>query len=163
MHVEFSYEDYLWLDIQKHLLELEELTTDVTFTKIVYKELMLPKHLDDIITSGKFTKEKVVTSQYGDYFEFAPNTDRFVLQQVLEVLKFIKASAKESIIDAPKKFYYGSLLRNTIQDSRKPNYFINKQTKVIPEAYAKKTVRVSKYSKSDIHTQQKPSTVISKA
>ena len=163
MHVEFSYEDYLWLDIQKHLLELEELTTDVTFTKIVYKELLSPKHLDDIITSEKFIKEKAVTSQYGNYFEFAPNTDRFVLQQVLEVLKFIKTSAKESIIDAPKKFYYGSLLRNTNQDSRNPNYFINKQTKVIPEAYAKKTVRVSKYSKSDVHTQQKPSTVISKA
>ena len=85
MHVEFSYEDYLWLDIQKHLLELEELTTDVTFTKIVYKELLHPKYLDDTITSGKFTRENVVTSQYGDYFEFAQNTDRFVLQQVLEV------------------------------------------------------------------------------
>ena len=163
MHIEFAPEDYLWLEIQKHLIELEELTTDVTYRKIVYKELMSPKYLDDMLTSGKFAREKAVTSQYGDYFEFARNTDRFVLQQVLEVLKFIKASAKESIMDAPKKFYYGSLLRNTIQDSRKPNYFINKQTKVIPEAYAKKTVRVSKYSKTDVSTQQKPSTVISKA
>jgi len=163
MHVEFSYDDYLWLDIQKHLLELEELTTDVTFTKIVYKELMSPKYLDDMLTSGKFAREKAVTSQYGDYFEFARNTDRFVLQQVLEVLKFIKASAKETVIDTPKKFYYSSLLRTTIQDSRKPNLYSTKQTKVIPEAYVKKTVRVSKYSKPSMDLQKKPSTVVSKA
>ena len=106
MHVEFSREDYLWLEIQKHLLRLEELTTDVTYRKVVYKELMPKKYLDDIYTSAKEKhKDTVETLPFQD-LDFVKNTDRFVLQQVLITLKYIESVAKTKIIDKPQRFFY---------------------------------------------------------
>ena len=163
MHVEFSRDDYLWLEIQKHLLRLEELTTDVTYRKVVYKELMPKKYLDDAYTSTlNKHKDTVETIPFQD-LDYVKNTDRFVLQQVLITLKYIESVAKSKIIDKPQRFFYDTLHKAQRGEININSFHKNKTTKVTITDKSKQTMKVSKRTKSQIYVDKKPSTVVKKA
>ena len=163
MHVEFSRDDYLWLEIQKHLLRLEELTTDVTYRKVVYKELMPKKYLDDAYTSTlNKHKDTVETIPFQD-LDYVKNTDRFVLQQVLITLKYIESVAKSEIIDKPQRFFYDTLHKAQRGEININSFHKNITTKVTITDKSKQTMKVSRKYKTEIYTNKKPSTVVKKA
>lgn len=163
MHVEFSRDDYLWLEIQKHLLRLEELTTDVTYRKVVYKELMPKKYLDDAYTSTlNKHKDTVETIPFQD-LDYVKNTDRFVLQQVLITLKYIESVAKSKIIDKPQRFFYDTLHKAQRGEININSFHKNITTKVTITDKSKQTMKVSRKYKTEIYTNKKPSTIVKKA
>ena len=163
MHVEFSRDDYLWLEIQKHLLRLEELTTDVSYRKVVYKELMPKKYLDDTYTSAKVKhKDTVETIDFQD-LDYVKNTDRFVLQQVLITLKYIESVSKKEIIDKPQRFFYDTLHKVQSGELNINSFHKNTITKVTITDKPKVTTRVFKSNKKDLYTDEKPSVVVKKA
>ena len=163
MHVEFSYDDYLWLDIQKLLLRLEELTTDVTYRKVVYKELMQHHYMDDAVTSAKSTHKDEIKTSYSQYFDFVKNTDRFVLQQVLITLKYIESVAKSNIIDSPQRFFYTTFKKVQTGEININSFHKNKQTKVTITDKSKNTVKTSVKDRVPIYTNAKASTIVMKA
>lgn len=163
MHVEFSRDDYLWLEIQKHLLRLEELTTDVTYRKVVYKELMPKKYLDDAYTSAKAKhKDTVETIPFQD-LDYVKNTDRFVLQQILITLKYIEGVAKSEIIDKPQRFFYDTLHKAQRGEININSFHKNTISKVTITDKSKQIMKVSRRDKTEIYTNKKPSTVVKKA
>lgn len=163
MHVEFSYEDYLWLDIQKLLLRLEELTTDVTYRKVVYKELMQHHYMDDAVTSSKFKREDNVKTSHSQYFDFVKNTDRFVLQQVLITLKYIESAVKSKVIDSPQRFFYNTFNKVKTGEININSFHKNKQTKVSIADKKNNTVKTSAKTRVPIYANAKASTVVMKS
>lgn len=162
MHVEFSRDDYLWLEIQKHLLRLEELTTDVTYRKVVYKELMPKKYLDDTYTSAKSEhKDTVETVDFQD-LDYVKNTDRFVLQQVLITLKYIESVSKKEIIDKPQRFFYDTLHKVQSGEININSFYTNTKTKVTITDKSKNSVKTSRNYRTSLYINEKPSTVIKK-
>lgn len=88
------YEDYLFEEIQKHLLELEELTTDVSYREIVYKTIINYIDNEDIITYAKQNFKTNIEFSDLDYFDYKRNNSKFVLQEIINTLNFIKSCTK---------------------------------------------------------------------
>ena len=88
------YEDYLFEEIQKHLLELEELTTDVSYREIVYKTIINYIDNEDIITYAKQNFKTNIEFLDLDYFDHKRNNSKFVLQEIINTLNFIKSCTK---------------------------------------------------------------------
>ena len=163
MHVEFSRDDYLWLEIQKHLLRLEELTTDVTYRKVVYKMLMPEDYYDDAYTSAKVKHKDTVETIPFQHLDYVKNNDRFVLQQVLITLKYIESVTKSEIIDKPQRFFYDTFHKVQSGEININSFHKNTKTKVTITDRSKNIMKVSKMDKRFLYIDEKPSTVIKKA
>ena len=163
MHIELTYDDYLWLDLQKHLLELQELTTDVTYSQIVYKILAEDNSEDDVLTYNKrehIIELKTPNLEYFDYFE---NKNKFVLQQIINTIKYIKSHLSEGINEDPQKFFYSIFNKQKIEDNQKTNIYSNLNTKVTVADNGIKSVRAQKLNKQIINDSIKASTRVKKS
>lgn len=159
MHVEFSYDDYLWLEIQKHLLELEELTTDVTYSQIVYKMLMKDVYKDDIITWAKSKyKESIITPNM-EYFDSSENKTKFNLELILTTLKVIKEKIKSGITDEPQKFFFDIFQRLSVTDREINNFNYASNTKSTVIDKSRKTIYCGKANRFKIEDSTKATTV----
>lgn len=162
MGVEFSRDDYLWLEIQKQLLKLQELTTDVVYSKIVYKALLNNLSNLDIVSYSQNNTSEDFSLISNDYFDYKQIKNKFVLQQVLEVLKFIERKERFLPISNKSKFFFDTLKRVTFKNSEKLSTQTNKQTKVVIQNYPFSSLHSAKASKNQNNVQLKSSTVYTK-
>lgn len=159
MHVELTYDDYLWLDIQKHLLELEELTTDVTYSQIVYKMLMESNFDEDIVTWAKQKYKEDIKTPNLEYFDYYKNKTKLSLELILNTIKIIKDQVKSGVTDEPQKFFFNVFNRLTVTDDgiKYFNYIPNEKSVVTDKNI--KTIYCGKASKIKIEDNTKATTV----
>lgn len=160
MHTEFSYDDYLILEIQKHLIELEELTTDVTYSKVVYKMLLDEGVNSDnlTLTNGRFID--TVSTPNLKYFDYTENKTKFVLQQIINTLKYIKENIKESINDKPDVFFCKVFNKLSIEDSQKESFYNSQNIKSKIEDKVLNSTQIQREFRSEIKDSSKKSTII---
>lgn len=160
MHTEFSYDDYLLLEIQKHLIELEELTTDVTYSKIVYKMLLDEGINSDNLTLFKGRFVDTVSTPNLKYFDYAENKTKFVLLQILDTLQYIKENIKDTVLDKPEVFFCKVFNKTTLEDSQNKSFYNTQNTKVTIANKKNNSTQAQRLSKTKIDSSLKKSTVV---
>ena len=134
-----SIDDYLFEEIQKHLNELEELTTNVVYKQIVYKIIIDYIDNEDIISYAKSKKKKKINVDSLDYLDYSKKSNTFVLDKIIETLKFVKDLNKIKIIDNPDKLFT-SILNNFL--------ILDKESKTIFKSELRKSIIKDNYTKS---------------
>lgn len=134
-----SIDDYLFEEIQKHLNELEELTTNVVYKQIVYKIIIDYIDNEDIISYAKSNLSKKINVDNLDYLDYSKKSNTFVLDKIIETLKFVKDLNKIKIIDNPDKLFT-SILNNFL--------ILDKESKTIFKSKLKKSIIKDNYTKS---------------
>ena len=134
-----SIDDYLFEEIQKHLNELEELTTNVVYKQIVYKIIIDYIDNEDIISYAKSNLSKKINVDNLDYLDYSKKSNTFVLDKIIETLKFVKDLNKIKIIDNPNKLFT-SILNNFL--------ILDKESKTIFKSKLKKSIIKDNYTKS---------------
>lgn len=134
-----SIDDYLFEEIQKHLNELEELTTNVVYKQIVYKIIIDYIDNEDIISYAKSNLSKKINVDNLDYLDYSKKSNTFVLDKIIETLKFVKDLNKIKIIDNPNKLFT-SILNNFL--------ILDKESKTIFKSELKKSIIKDNYTKS---------------
>lgn len=134
-----SIDDYLFEEIQKHLNELEELTTNVVYKQIVYKIIIDYIDNEDIISYAKSNLSKKINVDNLDYLDYSKKSNTFVLDKIIETLKFVKDLNKIKIIDNPDKLFT-SILNNFL--------ILDKESKTIFKSELKKSIIKDNYTKS---------------
>lgn len=134
-----SIDDYLFEEIQKHLNELEELTTNVVYKQIVYKIIIDYIDNEDIISYAKSNLSKKINVDSLDYLDYSKKSNTFVLDKIIETLKFVKDLNKIKIIDNPDKLFT-SILNNFL--------ILDKESKTIFKSELKKSIIKDNYTKS---------------
>ena len=159
MHIELSYDDYLWLELQKHLLELEELTTDVTYSQIVYKLISESNYNEDIITYAKNKFKDPIKTLNLEYFDYSENKTKFNLELILNTIKIIKNQIKSGVTDEPQKFFFDVFKRLTVSDNEIKNFNHTslQKSKIIDKNI--KTIYCGKADKIKIEDSTKATTV----
>lgn len=163
MHIELSPDDYLWLELQRHLLELQEITKDITYSKIVYKILAEDNSEDDVLTYNKSKHTIEIKTPNLEYFDYFENKNKFVLQQLINTIKYIKSHLEEKVNDDTQKFFYSIFQREEIKDDNKIKLHTNLKTKVTLADNDIKSVRSGKFNKIIIQDSTKASTRIQKS
>lgn len=160
MHTEFSYDDYLVLEIQKHLIELEELTTDVTYSRVVYKMLLDEGINSDNLTilNGRFID--TVSTPNLKYFDYSENKTKFVLQQIINTLKYIKENIKGSINDKPDVFFCKVFNKLSVEDSQKKSFYNAQNIKNEISDKISNSTQSQKEFKSEVKDSSKKSTIV---
>lgn len=134
-----SIDDYLFEEIQKHLNELEELTTNVVYKQIVYKIIIDYIDNEDIISYAKSNLSKKINVDNLDYLDYSKKSNTFVLDKIIETLKFVKDLNKIKIIDNPDKLFT-SILNNFL--------ILDKESKTIFKSELRKSIIKDNYTKS---------------
>ena len=134
-----SIDDYLFEEIQKHLNELEELTTNVVYKQIVYKIIIDYIDNEDIISYAKSNLSKKINVDNLDYLDYSKKSNTFVLDKIIETLKFVKDLNKIKIIDNPDKLFT-SILNNFL--------VLDKEYKTIFKSELRKSIIKDNYTKS---------------
>lgn len=134
-----SIDDYLFEEIQKHLNELEELTTNVVYKQIVYKIIIDYIDNEDIISYAKSNLSKKINVDSLDYLDYSKKSNTFVLDKIIETLKFVKDLNKIKIIDNPDKLFT-SILNNFL--------ILDKESKTIFKSELRKSIIKDNYTKS---------------
>lgn len=134
-----SIDDYLFEEIQKHLNELEELTTNVVYKQIVYKIIIDYIDNEDIISYAKSNLSKKINVDSLDYLDYSKKSNTFVLDKIIETLKFVKDLNKIKIIDNPNKLFT-SILNNFL--------ILDKESKTIFKSELRKSIIKDNYTKS---------------
>lgn len=134
-----SIDDYLFEEIQKHLNELEELTTNIVYKQIVYKIIIDYIDNEDIISYAKSNLSKKINVDNLDYLDYSKKSNTFVLDKIIETLKFVKDLNKIKIIDNPDKLFT-SILNNFL--------ILDKESKTIFKSELKKSIIKDNYTKS---------------
>ena len=134
-----SIDDYLFEEIQKHLNELEELTTNVVYKQIVYKIIIDYIDNEDIISYAKSNLSKKINIDNLDYLDYSKKSNTFVLDKIIETLKFVKDLNKIKIIDNPDKLFT-SILNNFL--------ILDKESKTIFKSELRKSIIKDNYTKS---------------
>lgn len=134
-----SIDDYLFEEIQKHLNELEELTTNVVYKQIVYKVIIDYIDNEDIISYAKSNLSKKINVDSLDYLDYSKKSNTFVLDKIIETLKFVKDLNKIKIIDNPNKLFT-SILNNFL--------ILDKESKTIFKSELRKSIIKDNYTKS---------------
>lgn len=134
-----SIDDYLFEEIQKHLNELEELTTNVVYKQIVYKIIIDYIDNEDIISYAKSNLSKKINIDSLDYLDYSKKSNTFVLDKIIETLKFVKDLNKIKIIDNPDKLFT-SILNNFL--------ILDKESKTIFKSELRKSIIKDNYTKS---------------
>lgn len=134
-----SIDDYLFEEIQKHLNELEELTTNVVYKQIVYKIIIDYIDNEDIISYAKSNLSKKINVDNLDYLDYSKKSNTFVLDKIIETLKFVKDLNKIKIIDNPDKLFT-SILNNFL--------VLDKESKTIFKSELRKSIIKDNYTKS---------------
>lgn len=134
-----SIDDYLFEEIQKHLNELEELTTNVVYKQIVYKIIIDYIDNEDIISYTKSNLSKKINVDNLDYLDYSKKSNTFVLDKIIETLKFVKDLNKIKIIDNPDKLFT-SILNNFL--------ILDKESKTIFKSELRKSIIKDNYTKS---------------
>lgn len=134
-----SIDDYLFEEIQKHLNELEELTTNVVYKQIVYKIIIDYIDNEDIISYAKSNLSKKINVDNLDYLDYSKKSNTFVLDKIIETLKFVKDLNKIKIIDNPNKLFT-SILNNFL--------ILDKESKTIFKSELRKSIIKDNYTKS---------------
>lgn len=134
-----SIDDYLFEEIQKHLNELEELTTNVVYKQIVYKIIIDYIDNEDIISYAKSNLSKKINVDKLDYLDYSKKSNTFVLDKIIETLKFVKDLNKIKIIDNPNKLFT-SILNNFL--------ILDKESKIIFKSELRKSIIKDNYTKS---------------
>ena len=163
MHIEFSPDDYLWLELQKHLLKLQEITKDITYSKIVYKILAKDNSEDDVLTYNKKKNTIEIKTPNLEYFDYFENKNKFVLQQIINTIKYIKSHLDKVPDSNPHKFFYSIFKKEEIQDDKKLNIYTHLNTKVTLADNSIKTVKSLKFNKTIVNDNMKASTRIKKS
>ena len=159
MHIELTYDDYLWLDIQKHLLELEELTTDVTYSQIVYKMLMESNFSDDIVTWAKNKYKQNIKTPNLEYFDYYENKTKLSLELILNTIKVIEDQIKSGITDEPQKFFFNVFQRLSVTDDGIKNFnYVSNEKSVVTDKNIK-TIYCGKANRIKIEDNHKATTV----
>ena len=156
------YEDYLFEEIQKHLLELEELTTDVSYKQIVYKIIIDYTDNEDIITSIKQQSKTPIISEGLEYFDYSKNTTKFILQRVLDTIKYIKKNINNSVVDSPQKFFTNVFNKIIIIDKENFSTKSNRKHNVKIDNNVTKTIYCDKANPIIFDSNSKATTVSSK-
>lgn len=159
MHVELTYDDYLWLDIQKHLLELEELTTDVTYSQIVYKMLMESNFDGDIVTWAKQKYREDIKTPNLEYFDYYKNKTKLSLELILNTIKIIEDQIKSGVTDEPQKFFFDVFKRLTVTDDEIKNFNHTSLQKSKITDKNIKTIYCGKANRTKIEDKSKATTV----
>lgn len=134
-----SIDDYLFEEIQKHLNELEELTTNIVYKQIVYKIIIDYIDNEDIISYAKSNLSKKINVDSLDYLDYSKKSNTFVLDKIIETLKFVKDLNKIKIIDNPDKLFT-SILNNFL--------ILDKESKTIFKSELRKSIIKDNYTKS---------------
>ena len=134
-----SIDDYLFEEIQKYLNELEELTTNVIYKQIVYKIIIDYIDNEDIISYAKSNLSKKINVDNLDYLDYSKKSNTFVLDKIIETLKFVKDLNKIKIIDNPDKLFT-SILNNFL--------VLDKESKTIFKSELRKSIIKDNYTKS---------------
>ena len=134
-----SIDDYLFEEIQKHLNELEELTTNVVYKQIVYKIIIDYIDNEDIISYAKSNLSKKINVDNLYYLDYSKKSNTFVLDKIIETLKFVKDLNKIKIIDNPNKLFT-SILNNFL--------ILDKESKTIFKSELRKSIIKDNYTKS---------------
>lgn len=156
------YEDYLFEEIQKHLLELEELTTDVSYREIVYKTIINYIDNEDIITYAKQNFKTNIEFLDLDYFDYKRNNSKFVLQEIINTLNFIKSCTKHQIKDKPNEFFTKIFKRMIIKDSKNNHFKFSSSQKIKMVDTNRKTIYCQRANSVKIEDNVKATTVSSK-
>ena len=156
------YEDYLFEEIQKHLLELEELTTDVSYREIVYKTIINYIDNEDIITYAKQNFKTNIEFLDLDYFDYKRNNSKFVLQEIINTLNFIKSCTKHQIKDKPNEFFTKIFKRMIIKDSKNNHFKFSSGQKIKMIDTNRKTIYCQRADAVKIEDNIKATTVSSK-
>ena len=159
MHIELSYDDYLWLELQKHLLELEELTVDLTYSQIVYKLIAEGNYNEDIVTSAKSKFKDSVKTLNLEYFDYSENKTKFNLELILNTIKFIKDQIKSGVTDEPQKFFFDVFKRLTVTDDEIKNFNHTSLQKSKITDKNIKTIYCGKVNRTKIEDKSKATTV----
>ena len=157
-----SIDDYLFEEIQKHLNELEELTTNVVYKQIVYKIIIDYIDNEDIISYAKSNLSKKINVDSLDYLDYSKKSNTFVLDKIIETLKFVKDLNKIKIIDNPDKLFTSILNNFLILDKESKTIFKSELRKSIIKDNYTKSIFYSKLIKSKITDNQNNYIKISK-